>query len=88
MHDMKYFIGLLAFALFLVLLGFAIKNMGIVELHYYLGFVWAAPLSLMLLLSLMLGVLLGVIACIKPLTTMRKQLMTLRREIETLKKIV
>lgn len=85
---MKYLIGLLAFTLFLGLLGFAIKNMGLVELHYYLGFVWVAPLSLMLLLSMMLGVLLGVIACIKPLTTMRKQLMALRREIDSLKKII
>jgi lipopolysaccharide assembly protein A len=76
---MRYFAGLLALALFLVLLGFAIKNMGVVSLHYYLGFVWTAPLSLMLLLSMMVGVVLGVIACMRPITKMRKELIALKQ---------
>lgn len=83
---MKYFAGLLALALFLVLLGFAIKNMGIVSLHYYLGFVWTAPLSLMLLLSMMVGVVLGVIACMRPITKMRKELIALKQTVSLLDK--
>ena len=83
---MRYFAGLLALALFLVLLGFAIKNMGVVSLHYYLGFVWTAPLSLMLLLSMMVGVVLGVIACMRPITKMRKELIALKQTLKLLDK--
>lgn len=83
---MRYFAGLLALALFLVLLGFAIKNMGVVSLHYYLGFVWTAPLSLMLLLSMMVGVVLGVIACMRPITKMRKELIALKQTLTLLDK--
>lgn len=83
---MKFLAALFAFALFLLLLGFAIKNMGIVEMHYYLGFVWSAPLSLMLLLSMMLGVILGVIASMSTITKMRKQVIALKHELTVLGK--
>ena len=84
---MRYFAGLLALALFLVLLGFAIKNMGVVSLHYYLGFVWTAPLSLMLLLSMMVGV--GTRCdCMHgaPLLKMRKELIALKQTLRLLDK--
>ena len=56
---MRYFLAILLVILCLLLLGFAIKNVEPVELQYYLGFRWKAPLSLMLLTSLLAGVIIG-----------------------------
>ena len=61
---MRYFYILLSFALFMVALGFALKNAEPVTLHYYLGFAWRAPLVLVLLTTLCVGVLAGILACL------------------------
>lgn len=68
----------------LLLIGFAIKNVAPVELHYYLGFVWRAPLSLVVLISLLIGVVTGAMVCLKPYTSQRKRLIALERELQSL----
>jgi uncharacterized integral membrane protein len=68
----------------LLLFGFAIKNVEPVELQYYLGVRWKAPLSLMLLTSLLVGVIIGMMICLKPIISQRKRLMSLERELKTL----
>ena len=46
---MRYLYIVLGLVVFILLLGFVMKNVEPVELHYYLGYVWRAPLSLMIL---------------------------------------
>lgn len=71
--------------LFLLLLGFALKNTTPVELHYYLGYAWQAPLSLMLLITVVCGIVAGVIACVPVLIRQRRELLALKRELNVLK---
>ncbi len=82
---MKYLLNVLLVILCLLVFGFAIKNVEPVELQYYLGFRWQAPLSLMLLTSLLIGVVIGMIICLKPIINQRRRLISLERELKTLK---
>ena len=52
---MRYLMWLPRIALFLVLLGFTVKNAETVTLRYYFGYEWEAPLILIILLSFALG---------------------------------
>ncbi len=81
---MRYFLAILLVILCLLLLGFAIKNVEPVELQYYLGFRWKAPLSLMLLTSLLAGVIIGMLICLRPIINQRKRLLSLEHELKTL----
>lgn len=83
---MRFLFALLLIFICLLLFGFAIKNVEPVELQYYLGFRWKAPLSLMLLTSLLIGVIIGMIICLKPIISQRKRLLSLERELKTLDK--
>jgi putative membrane protein len=83
---MRYLLAALLVLLCLLLFGFAIKNVEPVELQYYLGVRWKAPLSLMLLTSLLVGVIIGMIICLKPIIGQRKRLLSLERELKTLDK--
>jgi lipopolysaccharide assembly protein A len=83
---MRLIFTVLLVVLCLLLFGFAIKNVEPVELQYYLGFRWKAPLSLMLLTSLLVGVIIGMIICLKPIISQRKQILSLQRELKTLDK--
>jgi lipopolysaccharide assembly protein A len=81
---MKIIYPLFSIVLFILLLGFAIKNVEPVELHYYLGSVWRAPLSLMLLVAFFMGTLAGLIICIAPLIKQRRHVLSLQRELKAL----
>ena len=47
---MKYFVWLLRIGLFVVLLGFAVKNNGMVTLRFFLDAAWTLPLVVVLLI--------------------------------------
>jgi lipopolysaccharide assembly protein A len=81
---MKIIYLIFSFLLFILLLGLAIKNVEPVELHYYLGSIWRAPLSLMLLVSFFAGTMAGLLICISPLIKQRRRLMALERELKIL----
>lgn len=81
---MKFLLAILLVIVCLLLFGFAIKNVEPVELHYYLGFRWQAPLSLMLLTSLLAGVIIGMLICLKPIISQRRRLLSLEHELKTL----
>ncbi|MEZ0316656.1 MAG: lipopolysaccharide assembly LapA domain-containing protein [Methylophilaceae bacterium] len=70
---------------FILLLGFALKNVEPVALHYYLGYAWQAPLSLMLLITFFFGIVVGVVACLPSVIRQRRDLLALKRELKTLK---
>ena len=52
---MKYLLWFLRVLLFLVLLGFAIKNTDPVAVRFYLGGAWEAPLVFVLLVAFVVG---------------------------------
>ncbi|MDO9437760.1 lipopolysaccharide assembly protein LapA domain-containing protein [Hydrogenophaga sp.] len=57
---MKYLMWLLNAAIFFVLFAFALNNQDSVTLHLFFGASWQAPLVLVILVALVLGVFLGV----------------------------
>ncbi|HEY3301474.1 MAG TPA: LapA family protein [Methylophilaceae bacterium] len=71
--------------LFILLLGFGLKNAEPVVLHYYLGIAWQAPLSLMVLILISIGVAAGIIGLLPIFIKQRRELVALRREVKTLK---
>ena len=83
---MRYIYIPLGTLLFIMLLGFALKNSQPAELHYYLGLIWQAPLSLMLLITFSIGVLAGILACVGVMIKQKRQVMSLRKELKTLNK--
>jgi len=78
---MRYFAWLLKAALFILLLGFAVKNSDVVTLQYYLGYQWQAPLVLVILLFFALGAAVGVVASLGFLFRQRRELSALRKEL-------
>jgi len=77
---MRYLHWVLRILLFLVLLGFAIKNTDPVVVRYFLGWEWHAPLALVLLVFFVAGAVLGVMAAVAWLYRQRRELLQLRRE--------
>ena len=71
-------------ALFLLLLGFAVKNSDSVPLRYFLGLEWHAPLVLMLLVFFTAGAALGIAASLMILVRQRREIVGLKREIRNL----
>ncbi|HEX7465230.1 MAG TPA: lipopolysaccharide assembly protein LapA domain-containing protein, partial [Usitatibacter sp.] len=59
---MRYLRWILRSVLFLLLLGFAIKNTDPVVVRYFLGWEWRAPLTLVLLIFFAGGAGLGALA--------------------------
>ena len=78
---MRYVLWLLKFALFVLILSFAVKNTDIVSVRYYLGQEWQMPLFLVLFLAVCLGVVVGSFALFGRLFSQRRQISTLRNEL-------
>ena len=73
MKKITHYLGLLAKLLvFLLVLGFALKNSHSVVFQSYLGYVWQAPLIVMLGLAFLMGALTGVLALMPTLFRMRR----------------
>jgi uncharacterized integral membrane protein len=74
MKKITHYLGLLAKLLvFLLVLGFALKNSHSVTFYSYLDYVWQAPLIVMLGLVFVLGALTGVLALMPTLFRMRRE---------------
>ena len=78
---MRYLSWLLKFILFLLLLGFAVKNTETAVLHYYLGYEWQAPLVLILLVFFCAGAAVGIVASLSYLFRQRREMLLLKREL-------
>lgn len=85
---MRFLYFLAGLVLFIFLLGFALKNNTPVDLHYYLGYRWRAPLSLLMLITFVAGALLGIVACVGSLIRQRRRNMALERELKALNNTV
>ncbi len=75
---------ILKLLLFLLLLGFALKNTAPVEVRFFLGQVWQAPLSLVLFLAFVAGAVVGVAAALSLAYRQRRELRRLRRDRDLL----
>ena len=75
---MRYLSWFVKLVLFLLLLGFALKNTEPVAVRYFLGHEWRAPLSLVLLLFFGAGAVLGAAAVFGALYRTRRDLDALR----------
>jgi uncharacterized integral membrane protein len=75
MKNLTRYLGLAAKLLvFLLVLGFALKNSHSVTFNSYLDYVWQAPLIVMLGLAFVLGALMGVLALLPALFRLRREL--------------
>jgi uncharacterized integral membrane protein len=68
----RYVGWILKALLFLLLLGFAVKNTAPVVVRYYLGHEWQAPLVFVLLVTFALGVAVGILASLSRVSRPRK----------------
>jgi len=66
---------------FIVLLGFALKNGQPVTLHYFFGYEWQSSLVIALLLFFTVGVALGILATLSIWFRQRREIARLKREI-------
>ena len=78
---MRYLIWLLRAALFLMLLGFAVKNDQPVVLRYFFGYEWQASLVVVLLLFFAVGVGTGILAVLGNVFRQRREISVLKREL-------
>jgi len=75
MKKFTHYLSLLAKLLvFLLVLGFALKNSHSVTFYSYLNYVWQAPLIVMMGLTFVLGALTGVLALLPTLFRLRREL--------------
>lgn len=79
---MRYPILVLRILLFLLLLGFAIRNAEPVTLHYYFGYEWQAPLVLIMFLFFALGIAVGVASCLGKLFRQRREIVDYRKKYD------
>lgn len=78
---MRYLSWLTGVLVFLLALGFAIKNTAPVLLNFYLGYQIRVPLSLLIFLFLIVGMILGVSAALVVLYRQRRENVFLKREL-------
>jgi len=79
---MRYVLWILKFALFVLVLSFAVKNTETVTVRYYLGSEWQAPLIFVLLAFFCAGAAAGVIAGLAQMLRQRREIVALKRELQ------
>jgi putative membrane protein len=79
---MKLFIWLLRAALFIVLLGFAVKNSSTVTLHFFFDAAWPLPLVAVMLIFFATGAAVGLSAALGTFLRQRREILRLKKEIE------
>lgn len=84
---MRYLNWLLRAALFIVLLGFAVKNDQSVTLRYFFGFEWQSSLVIVLLVFFATGAAVGILAMFVSVLQQRREISRLKREIRVRNKL-
>jgi uncharacterized integral membrane protein len=82
---MRYVMWILKFALFVLVLAFAIKNADLVTVRYFPGVEWQAPLVFVLLVAFCLGIVAGLGAGLPQVFRQRREIAGLRRELERIR---
>ena len=84
---MRYLIWMLRAALFVVLLGFAVKNDQPVTLRYFFGYEWSASLVVVLLCFFAIGAGIGILAMLGAMLRQRRELAAVKRELQLKNKL-
>jgi len=84
---MRYLIWSLRAVLFLLLLGFALKNDQLVTLRYFFGYEWQTSLVVVLLCFFSAGVVIGLLAMLGMLYRQRRELSAAKRELQLKNKL-
>jgi len=84
---MRYLVWLFRAILFVVLLGFAVKNDQPVVVRYFFGFEWQASLVVILLLFFAVGMGIGVLAVLGNIFRQRREISALKRELQSKSKL-
>ena len=84
---MRYLIWSLRAVLFLLLLGFALKNDQPVVLRYFFGYEWQTSLVVVLLCFFALGVVIGLLAMLGSMFRQRRELAAVQRELKLKNKL-
>ena len=71
---MRSLIWIFRAAAFVLLLGFAIKNSGIVTLNFFFGLSWALPLVFVMLLFFVAGAAVGLVGTFATVLAQRREL--------------
>lgn len=79
---MRYLVWMLRLAVFLVLLGFAVKNDQPATLRFYFGYEWNTSLVVLLLFFLFAGTLIGILAMLGTVFRQRRESVALGRELQ------
>ena len=83
---MRTVFWLLKFALFVLVLTFAIKNTDVVTVRYFLGGEWQSPLIFVLLVAFCAGIAIGLAAGLPQVFRQRREIASLKREREASRK--
>jgi uncharacterized integral membrane protein len=84
MKNLTHYLGLAAKVLvFLLVLGFALKNSHAVTFYAYMGYLWQAPLIVMLGLAFVLGAMTGLLALLPTLFRLRREASRKPQPVET-----
>jgi len=84
---MRYFDWALRIVLFIVLLGFAVKNDQPITLRYFFGYEWQSSLVVVLLLFFSAGAAVGVLAMLANVLQQRREIARLKRDIRVKNKL-
>jgi len=84
---MRYLNWILRALLFIVLLGFAVKNDQPVTLRYFFGFEWQSSLVIVLLVFFAAGTAVGVLAMLTNVLQQRREIARLKRDIRVKNKL-
>ena len=73
--------------LFIVLLGFAVKNDQPITLRYFFGYEWQSSLVIVLLIFFAAGAAVGVLAMFANVLQQRREIVALKRDIRVKSKL-
>jgi lipopolysaccharide assembly protein A len=78
---MRFVLWIPGLLLFLVLLGFAAKNLDAVTVNFFFDLHWDVPLVLLLFIFIVAGTLLGLAGALGTVFRQRREIGRLRREL-------
>lgn len=84
---MRFISGIFQMLIFLVLLGFALKNAQPVTVYYFFGYEWQSTLVIVMLLFFAVGAGLGILATLGIWFRQRREISRLKRELVNISKI-
>jgi lipopolysaccharide assembly protein A len=86
-YAMRYLNWILRVVLFIVLLGFAVKNDQPITLRYFFGYEWQSSLVIVLLIFFAAGAAVGVLAMFANVLQQRREIAVLKRDIRVKNKL-